>query len=593
MLKINQYFPQLKRKIFFGMIVLLILVCFGNVSAADYSFAVPKDLVIFAIDSDGKASVSYEFTIENYGKGLDYIDIALPSNNFDLTGVQATIDGTPVDSGNLSRVDYNETGLLYGVTIDNTRNPIPSGQSADIYIEILQIRDLLYKVTDSSKSEDYVSFQYQPSYFSSDFTRGKTDFTIRLVLPTGLTSEEPVYFTPESWVGNSEPDSWINDSGNVVYEWNSPNADSSSAYTFGAMFPQRILTSLDQVSDPGSYSNPNAASSDWSFSDSAITAGICLIPILIVFFSIYAAIKRAKKFKGLANSYLPPSIKAEGEGIKRGLTAVEAAVLLEEKMDKIISMIIFSLSKKGAIAVTSQNPLVIKAEDPLPDKLLDYESGFIEAMSESADKEQKAKMTKTISDLILSVTEKMKGYSLEDTKTYYRSIIEKAWQQVQAADSPELKGEKLDEIFGWAVLDEDVEGKTKEVFGNTPVFLPMWWWRMGPIYSTTPSTVSAGTGGNPVSTMPSTSTTSTPTLPGSDFARSITDSVRNFGVGTVGSIKGFTNKVTGQTNPLSAPSGGSNRSNWSGRGGGGGRSCACACACAGCACAGGGGGGGR
>jgi hypothetical protein len=45
-------------------------------------------------------------------------------------------------------------------------------------------------------------------------------------------------------------------------------------------------------------------------------------------------------------------------------------------------------------------------------------------------------MTKTITDLILSVTEKMKGYSLDETKVYYRSIIEKAWQQVQDADSP-------------------------------------------------------------------------------------------------------------------------------------------------------------
>lgn len=590
MLKNNQNFPHLKRNFVFGLIVLLILVCFGSVSAEDYSFAIPKDLVIFAIDSDGKASVSYDFTIENYGKGLDYIDIALPNNNFDLSDVQATIDGVAVDSKDLSRVDYAETGLLYGVTIDNSWNPIPAGQSVDIYVEIREIRKLLYKVTDSTKSEEYVSFQYQPSYFGSNFTRGKTDFTIRLVLPTGLTSEEPVYFTPENWVGNSEPDSWFNDNGNVVYEWNSPNADSSAAYTFGAMFPQRILTSLDQVSDPSSYSEQSSTSNDWSFSDYAITAGICLIPILIVFFSIYAAIKRSKKNKLLSNSYLPPSIKAEGEGIKRGLTAVEAAVLLEEKMDKIISMIIFSLTKKGAISVTSQNPLVIKAEDPLPDKLFEYESGFIEAMTEPTDKDRKEKMAKTISDLILSVTEKMKGYSLEDTKAYYRNIIEKAWQQVQDADSPELKGEKLDEIFGWAVLDEDVEGKTKEVFGETPVFLPMWWWRMGPVYSSTPSPANAGAGGHPVSSAPSTS--STPTLPGSDFARSITDSVRNFGVGTVGSIKGFTNKVTGQTNPLSAPSGGSNRSNWSGRGGGGGRSCACACACAGCACAGGGGGGG-
>jgi len=34
--------------------------------------------------------------------------------------------------------------------------------------------------------------------------------------------------------------------------------------------------------------------------------------------------------------YLPPKIKIEGNGIKRGLTAVEAAVLMEQPMDKVL-----------------------------------------------------------------------------------------------------------------------------------------------------------------------------------------------------------------------------------------------------------------
>ncbi len=580
-----------KRKLLFLLLSLILWVQISpaNVFAEDYQFTIPENLIIFAIDTDGKASVSYEFTIENQGKGIDYIDIALPNNQFDLANVKASIDGTSVSSRNISRTDYQETGIANGVTIDNTRNPIPKGKRANIYIEVLQIGKMLYNVENNTKEEEYASFQFQPNYFSPDFTRGNTDITIRLVLPVGMTEEEPVYFTPENWNGTSEPESWFNDNGNIVYEWHSTQANSRSEYVFGAMFPKRILSSLDQVSDPKSYSSSPSSSVGNSFIETIFSLAVCVVPILIVFLSFFAIFKKAKNMKGLAGSYLPPSIKAEGQGIKRGLTAVEAAVLLEEKMDKIISMIIFSLSKKGAIAVTSQNPLVIKAENPLPEKLYEYESGFIEAISESEDKNKKAKMTKTITALILSVTEKMKGYSLDETKAYYRSIIEKAWQQVQDADSPELKGEKLDEIFGWAILDENVEGKTKEIFGDGPVYVPMWWWRMGPVYHPAAGPVVSGPESAPMG-IPSTSTNrSTPTLPGAEFARSITDSVRNFGVGTVGSIKGFTNQVTGKTNPISAPSGSSSRSSWSGRGGGG-HSCACACACAGCACAGGGGG---
>ncbi len=586
-----------KKKSFLGIKILVLFLAMilwiqmtpVNVSAEDYRFSIPENFVIYAIDSDGKASVSYELTIENQGRGVDYIDIALPNNQFDLTNVTASIDGNPVPSRYISRTDYQETGIPYGITIDNTRNPIPKGKRAEIYVEAMQIGKTLYFVEDNTKEEEYISFNFQPNYFSPDFTRGNTDLTVRLVLPTGMTENDPVYFPPQNWDGASEPETWFNDNGNVVYEWHSTQANSRSEYIFGAMFPKRILTSADQISDPKSYSNSPSSSGGNNFFDTILSIAVCVVPISIVFLSFFAIIKKAKNMKGLAGSYLPPAIKAEGQGIKRGLTAVEAAVLLEEKMDKIISMIIFSLSKKGAIAVTSQNPLVIKVEKSLPEKLYEYESGFIEAMNESEDKNKKAKMTKTITDLILSVTEKMKGYSLDETKAYYRSIIEKAWQQVQDADSPELKGEKLDEIFGWAILDENVEGKTKDIFGDGPVYVPTWWWRMGPVYHPTTGPVSSAPASGPTN-VPSTSTSrSTPTLPGSEFARSITDSVRNFGVGTVGSIKGFTNQVTGKTNPISAPSGSSSRSSWSGRGGGG-HSCACACACAGCACAGGGGG---
>ncbi len=587
----------------FGMLILAILLGAGSASAADYRFSVPESLVIFAVDSDGKGSVSYEFTIENEGAGLDYIDIALPNNNYSLTYVQATINGTPVEQGKISRANYQDSGLVYGITIDNTRNPIPAGQSAEIYVEVSQIGKLLYTVSDTEKTEAYVSFQFEPNYFSPKFAFGKTNTTIRLVLPTGITSEEPVYFAPEKWPGDDAPESWFNDSGNVVYEWKSTAANSSTAYLFGAMFPQRVLTSQTEVSDPSTYEqnqvSQGSSGGNSIFGDLSKFFGFGVFILIILLTRLGKKTSTSRK-TALNGSYLPPSIKAEGEGIKRGLTAVEAAVLLEQPVDKIISMIIFSLTKKGAIEVIEEKPLKIRTEDPLPEKLMDYETGFIEAMAESSDKKRQAKMTETISELVLSVTKKMQGFSLADTKAYYQSIIEKAWQQVQDAGSPELKGEKLDEIFGWVILDSDIENKTQEVFGSDPVFLPTWWWRMGPIYHTpAPAPVSSG-GGTVVSTpsapsAPSGGSKSTPTLPGADFARSITDSVRTVGVGTVGSVKTFTDQVTVRTNPAAAPSGRSDRSGWSGRGGGGGggSSCACACACAGCACAGGGGGGGR
>ncbi len=86
-------------------------------------------------------------------------------------------------------------------------------------------------------------------------------------------------------------------------------------------------------------------------------------------------------------AYLPPKMKIEGHGIKRGLTAVEAAILMEQPMDKIMTMILFGTLKKEAAVVTQQEPLKLEVVDPLPEKLHPYEVEFLEAFKLSDTKE--------------------------------------------------------------------------------------------------------------------------------------------------------------------------------------------------------------
>jgi len=162
----------------------------------------------------------------------------------------------------------------------------------------------------------------------------------------------------------------------------------------------------------------------------------------------------------------------------------------------------------------------------------------------------------------------------------------RAWEQVEAANTPEVKSQKFDEVMEWTMLDRDFSDRTRDVFRTQPVFVPVWWGRYDPVFRTSPaSTTSAPSVGMPSLSMPK--------LPGADFAASIVTGVQNFSGKVVGNITDFTSGITNKTNPVPVTSYAS-RSGSSGRssGGGGGRSCACACACAcagcACACAGGG-----
>jgi hypothetical protein len=287
------------------------------------------------------------------------------------------------------------------------------------------------------------------------------------------------------------------------------------------------------------------------------------------------ASERRRKMK-----YLPPKIRIEGHGIKRGLTSVEAAILMEQPMDKIMTMILFSVVKKGAAEVTSKDPLEIDATQIESDKLRPYEVKFLEAFQEEKQSKRRTLLQNMMVDLIKSVGNKMKGFSHKETVAYYKSIMERAWQQVESAETPEVKIAKFDDHLGWTMLDKDFDERTQDVFRTGPVFVPIWWGRYDPTWSRR-----ARTSGTPrvTTTQPSgagRSSPSLPNLPGGEFAASVVGGIQGFSRDVVGNVTDFTSRITNKTNPAPKPS--SRSGGWSS---GGGSSCACACACAGCACA--------
>ena len=75
----------------------------------------------------------------------------------------------------------------------------------------------------------------------------------------------------------------------------------------------------------------------------------------------------------------------------------------------------------------------------------------------------------------------MKGFSRKELVDYYKDIVEKAWIQVEAAETPEVKSQKYDEYMDWTMLDKKYDDRTKETFGTGPVILPNWWWRYDPV----------------------------------------------------------------------------------------------------------------
>ena len=141
----------------------------------------------------------------------------------------------------------------------------------------------------------------------------------------------------------------------------------------------------------------------------------------------------------------------------------------------------------------------------------------------------------------------MKGFSRRETVEYYKDIVQRAWAQVEAAATPEVKSEKFAETMEWTMLDQDYDDRTRRTFQQGPVFVPTWWGRYDPTF---PRSAPASSG--PARRMPSSKGggLSLPTLPGSTFAASVVRGVENFSGNVVGNISEFTGAITNKTNPI-------------------------------------------
>ncbi len=551
----------MKKIVLISVVILLMMGIGANVSAQDlpYYFQVNKEDVHVYWNSDGTMSLDYTWVFTNQPNShvIDFVDVGMPNYNFDMGTVKADVNGSPVS---VSQGDYAGTGSGFAVVMGN--RAIPAGGMGTVHVYVGKIEQVLYP---DDNDAAYASAAFEPAYFGSQYVSGTTDFTLTYHLPKDMAPEEPRWHAAPS--GFSDPETAYDVNNHITYTWSAPTASASKNYLFGASFPRSYVPAESIYVKPAEP----LVSSDTVFS-LLCAAFFGFIFIGIPSLTVYSNNKRKLQ-------YLSPRVAIEGHGIKRGLTAVEAAILLEQPLDKVMTMILFGVIKKNAAEVVTREPLVIKSASPVPDGLHEYELNFLKAFEEQKPKERQNLLQEMMVKLVKLVAEKMKGFSRRETLDYYKAIMEKAWQQVESADTPEVKSQKFDEALEWTMLDKDYDDRARRVFRG-PMYVPMWWGRYDPSYrpaSSPKPTVASGpfpTSGQPISS------SGRSALPGAEFASQMVTGMQTFSQKVVGNVNTFTEKVTGATNPLPKPT-----TSGKSRGGGGGRSCACACACAGCACA--------
>jgi hypothetical protein len=204
-----------------------------------------------------------------------------------------------------------------------------------------------------------------------------------------------------------------------------------------------------------------------------------------------------------------------------------------------------------------------------------YEIDFLHALKDDGTLEEE-KLANTVMSLRDTVEEKMHGYKRQDTIDYYRSVVTKAWGQVEQAGTPELASKAYDEQLLWLFLDPNVKARTETAFRDR-VFEPnpLWFWywygysRYSPHPTYQPNISAPAQAAKP------------PTIPGAEFANNIATAMENTSNSIVVNLEKFANSILpfqpGKSSTQPAHEGADCVCACA--------ACACACACVSCACA--------
>jgi hypothetical protein len=605
--------PFTPRFLLFLLLLLgLLLIPTVSIQAQSYSYTVPELRMQVFIQPDGSAHIVYDISFANdpFGEPIRIIDIGTPDSNYDLSNMTASIDGAL-----LTDIRHSEV-LDTGVEIHLQDRPIPSGETSTLHFEFTMPEMVYQDTTDA----DYASFRITPTWFDPAGVSGSSDIWVAIHTLPGIDQSELLYqnvpFTDK-----------INFEDHAVVSWRWENGIPSEEHLVALSFPKRGMQNVIEQS-------PIDIAVEWlnDHQDMRVILGVLtmillilaymrftggtgivllvilgviagfllvinpvfqliLLPLAVVLVVLVEWILSRRKPR-----YFPAVVQVEGGGIKRGLTAPEAAVILELPLNKILTLIIFGLLEKGIFRQIASDPLELEITPEFQAQHLEkeerqahrlrvaqnlgvvvrlYEHSFVELLEKQSGKPvYKIDFSRPMKGLITHSAERMKGFDLSDTREYYRAIIKKAVEKASKIGDIPARERYLDSNLQWLLLDDHYP----TVFSAPNYhYRPVW---IRPFHSSDRMS------------MPSPSRSSAP------GQTSFTDVAASFAGWTEKTMGRFADAITPGALQVEGPSGAVNLSgidrvtgdvfqalSESSGSGGGSSGGGCACACAGCACA--------
>ncbi|MGA2768439.1 MAG: hypothetical protein ABSF24_09015 [Candidatus Bathyarchaeia archaeon] len=532
--------------------VIVLILCLGSLltrvqlaRAQDVTYSVSQEWAQIQINTDRSIYILYNITFTYLsGSPEGIFTVGMPQGGFQIQYVQDLLGAT---------LHYQDasSGSFYGIDV-YLEQPVAVNQSYTFVVYAL-VPDMIHEDTPNPGNVDLLF--YQATFTSA--SGSVTDLRVEIILPPSVQTTEVKYPS-----GSPFDNVFTETNNDTAVFWERTDWPPGQQFTSGVSFPATYVSSAP---------TPTPA----PFPDAATTVLLVLV-FFIVGAAIFVGLKRVARM-----AYATPRMSIEALGANRTLTAVEAALVLDQKPVRVLTMILYGLLLKRMVAVTETEPLIklTKLEpaqgQPAPRPRY-YETDYLNAIRPDGTLDEQ-KLASTYVELTNTVDQKLRGYSRDDTTNYYKSIVDKAWTQVTQAGTPELKGDAVDKNLEWLLADDKFEDRFRTAFPPGIIIYPnpAWWWYWGGLHAPT---------GQQRPPTPVTTPTAPPAqakpIPGQDFANNIVRGLQTASNNIVKNVQDFANKLVPFKSPPSQhPVGGKPSCVCACH------ACACACACVGCACA--------
>ncbi|MFX1491335.1 MAG: hypothetical protein ACFFBU_03690, partial [Promethearchaeota archaeon] len=310
----------------------------NRTSPLNYDFEVLNETVHVYPQMDASVFINYSITFRNYGTEFDYIDIGFPNEHYNLASVTAywSLEGAPyVELTNIAPssvipigVEIEVPGALQPGYGEEGTLIVWGNQPVMVYLD--------------TAHAGYVGYEFIPTYFDPGYCRSTEWLGMYLHFPNTFFNGSLAFYHHDA------PTDYYYGVESLVYVW-----------TYGSHTPQPFLQGISFPYDESYITTYYTTNGGGGINIGEILeeyGELIIIAVVLIFFfgACCWGVVRTSRGTGLRlgkQGYLPPAVKVEALGIRRGLTVVEAAVLNEVPLNRVFTMITFGLLKKGLITI--------------------------------------------------------------------------------------------------------------------------------------------------------------------------------------------------------------------------------------------------